>query len=435
MIIQILISEIPKLIGLMSNMKKNVFSTVKDSVLFVWRIPSFPVLFLLNFIFGLSMSFFMPFSSLFGIDEVGMSNTGFGIFMTLMALGGVSISSYIAKRSDTTISRKKLLILTSLTGVLGYTLFAFLRNYYELAVTAFFLLGTTAAAVPQLWAYARDVLRENDIPSRETPLIMNIFRMFFALSWTVGPALGAWLLLIVGFKGLFLFVAAGHFLAFLTIVFLLKDVVKQKKVAKHTLSIKKWLVKPHIFANLAAALLLSAATSIHMLNVPQFITKVLDGSEMDVGIIFSVPPIFEVPLMIAVGVWATRINNALLVKIGYALAFTYFLLLGFVTEPWQIYPLQILSAAQVSITAGLAISYFQDFIPEAPGTATTLYMNAAKIGSTIGYLLFGFISEFINYGTIINMYTCIAGVGFLLLTFFGKEKLKSSRSKPQVHEL
>jgi MFS transporter, SET family, sugar efflux transporter len=416
-------------------MKKNIFSSVKGRVMFVWRIPSFPVLFLLNFIFGLSMSFFVPFSSLFGIDEVGMSNIAFGIFMTLMAIGGVSISSFIAKRSDTSISRKKLLIVTTLTGVLGYTLFAFLRNYYALAFTAFFLLGATAASVPQLWAYARDNLRENKIPSRETPFIMNVFRMFFALSWTVGPALGAWLLLTVGFEGLFLLVAAGHFLAFLTIVFLLKDVAKQNITGKDNLSVRRWIVKPHIFANLAAALLLSAASSIHMLNMPQFVMKVLNGSEMDVGYIFSVPPIFEVPMMIAVGVWATRIDNALLVKIGYVLAFTYFLLLGFVTEPWQIYPLQILGAAHISITAGLAISYFQDFIPEAPGTATTLYMNITSIGSTVGYLLFGLISEFTSYENIINVYTFFAGVGFLLLAFFGKEKLKSSRSKPKVQEL
>lgn len=103
---------------------------------------------------------------------------------------------------------------------------------------------------------------------------------------------------------------------------------------------------------------------------------------MDIGVIFSVPPIFEVPLMIMVGMLATKIDNGLLIKIGFLLACTYFLLFAFVTEIWQIYPLQILSAAQVSITAGIAISYFQDFIPDAPGTATTLYMNITQVGST-----------------------------------------------------
>lgn len=395
---------------------------LKEKALFVWRIPTFPVLFLINTILGFSTSFFIPFSSLFGIDEVGMSNAGFGVFMTVLALGGVVISSSIAKRSDTKLSRRKLLLITTLTGVIGYALFAFLRNYIALSLTAFFLLGASAAAVPQLWAYARDALKDSNIPAEQTPFIMNIFRMFFALAWTVGPALGAWLLILIDFQGLFLFVAAGYLLAFLTTWFLLKDVPKQQVVNKEALSVKSSLTKSHILANLAAALCLSAATSIHMLNVPQFVTKVLHGSEMDVGLIFSVPPVFEVPMMIGLGLLATRMDVSLLVKLGFITAFTYFLLFNFVTEPWQIYPLQILSAAQVSITGGIAISYFQDFMPEAPGTATTLYMNTTQIGSTVGYLLFGLISEVINYDHMIAVYTLFAGFACLCMVLYGKER-------------
>lgn len=414
----------------MNNMK-----TVKDKVLFMWKIPTFPVLFLINTIFGLSMSFFIPFSSLFGIDEVGMSNASFGIFMTIMAIGGVVISSNIAKRSDTKTSRKKLLLLTSLTGILGYTLFAFLRDYWALIIVAFVLLGTTAASVPQLWAYARDALKAANVPSEETPFIMNVFRMFFALAWTVGPALGSWLLVVVDFKGLFLFVACGYLLAFLTIFFLLKDVEKQTPASKESLSVKKYLVRPHIVANLAAAMLLAAASSIHMLNVPQFVTKVLGGTEMDVGMIFSVPPIFEVPFMVALGYLATKMDNGLLVKLGFFTAFAYFFLFSFVTETWQIYPLQILSAAQVSITAGIAISYFQDFIPDAQGTATTLYMNSTQIGQTVGYLLFGFISEFIPYGDLVLIYSIFAGVGFVFLLLFGKQKITVPVVEAKVNDI
>jgi MFS transporter, SET family, sugar efflux transporter len=410
---------------------------MKEKVLLVWNIRSFPALFLINFIFGLSASFFLPFSSLFGIDEVGMSNIGFGLFMTITAIGGVMVSSYIAKLSDTSMSRKKLLIATSLSGVVGYGLYAFLRSYIGLGLTGFFVLGVTAAAVPQLWAYARDALKQANVAKEDTPFIMNVFRMFFALSWTVGPALGAWLLQIGGFKGLFLFVAAGYFLALIGIIFLLKDVSSEKGVIQtEAPSVGKYIKRPYIFGYLAAAFLLSTATSIHMLNVPQFVIKVLHGTEMNVGVIFSVAPVFEVPLMVLVGVWATKIDNAILIKIGFFTAFLYFLLFGFVSEPWQIYPLQFLSAAQVSITAGIAISYFQDFIPEAPGTATTLYMNTTQIGSTLGYLLFGFISEMISYGQLIFIYTIFAGVGLLFLFMFGKQKqISYENSQQKAHNL
>ena len=408
----------------MMEMKNKAITAARERMLFVWRIPSFPVLFLINFILGLSSSFFAPFSSLFGIDEVGMSNVGFGIFMTVTALGGVTISSYIAKLSDTSLSRKKIMVLATFAGIIGYTLYAFLRNYYTLALTGFFILGVTGAAVPQLWAYARDALKQANIPSTDTPFIMNIFRMFFALAWTVGPALGAWLLQLIGFKGLFLFVASGYLLVFLTITFLLKDLSAQEVTIVKTppLSVGNYVKRPQIFAFLAATFLLSCAISIHMLNVPQFVTKVLHGTEMDVGMVFSVPPVFEVPLMILIGIWATKIDNSKLIKIGFGTAFVYFLLFGFVKEPWQIYPLQLLSAAQVSITGGIAISYFQDFIPEAQGTATTLYMNTTSIGSTLGFLLFGIISEIFSYGTLIIFYTIFAGAGLLFLILAGKKR-------------
>jgi SET family sugar efflux transporter-like MFS transporter len=243
-------------------MKKNILSSMKERVVFVWKIPSFPILLLINLIFGLSSSFFVPFSSLFGIDEVGMSNIGFGIFMTIMAIGGIVISSYIAKLSDTRMSRKKILIISSIFGAIGYTLFAFLRSYIPLSLSAFFVLGVSASSIPQLWAYARDALKAADVKKEEVPFVMNIFRMFFALSWTIGPALASWLLVQVGFKGLFLFVGAGNFLAFLTIVFLLKDMESERITTQKAPNVREYLKKKHILGNLGAALLLSCASSI-----------------------------------------------------------------------------------------------------------------------------------------------------------------------------
>jgi SET family sugar efflux transporter-like MFS transporter len=397
---------------------------LKDRLLYVWKIPSFPILFLTNFIVGLSSSFFAPYSSLFGLDEVGMSNIGFGVFMTIMSLGGITISTYIGKRSDQKVSRKRLMILTSIAAVLGYFGFAYLRNYYLLAIVGFFLLGTASATTPQLWAYAREVLSKSNVPKHETPYVMNVFRAFFALAWTVGPALAAWVLLMLGFRGLFSFVALGYFLTLLAITFLLKDVPFTKVEKKKKVVLRKVIFQPYIFANIVAMLLLTASTSINMMNVPQFVTKVLHGTEMNVGIIFSVPPVFEVPFMLAFGVLATKLDNALLIKLGFLISFIYFSLIGFVTEPWQIYPLQILSAAQVSITAGIAVTYFQDFIPSEPGTATTLYMNTQQVGSILSFLLFGVLSQYLNYRSV--FYVCVAftGIALLILLISGKQQVK-----------
>ncbi|NGY76122.1 hypothetical protein F6Y02_06545 (plasmid) [Bacillus megaterium] len=51
---------------------------IKKNIEMLWGIPMFPVLLLGNFVFGLATSFFAPYASLFGIDEVAMSNMQFG---------------------------------------------------------------------------------------------------------------------------------------------------------------------------------------------------------------------------------------------------------------------------------------------------------------------------------------------------------------------
>ncbi|MCJ7987894.1 MFS transporter [Priestia sp. OVL9] len=111
---------------------------IKKSIEMLWGIPMFPVLLLGNFVFGLATSFFAPYASLFGIDEVGMSNMQFGFFMTIISVGAVVITTIIGKTSDRVPSRKKLLLLTTGAAILGYAGFAFIRNFYLLAFIAFY---------------------------------------------------------------------------------------------------------------------------------------------------------------------------------------------------------------------------------------------------------------------------------------------------------
>ncbi len=401
---------------------KRMLTSAKHRIVLVWKIPSFPILLLLNFMFGLSMSLFIPFSSIFGIDVVGMSNMAYGVFMTVMAIGGVVISTYIGKLSDRSISRKLLLIVTSLAAILGYIGFAYIRDYYVLSFVAFFLLGMASATMPQLWAHAREVLEESEVPKKEVPYVMNVFRMFSALAWTVGPAFAGWVLVFVDFEGLFLMVALGFFLSIIAIVFFLKDEPKKQDMSGRQVALGRFIFKPFIFANIVAMFLLHAATTINMQNIPQFVTKTLGGTEAHVGVIFSVPPVFEVPLMIMFGIMATKWDLGRLIRLGFLFSFLYFLLMWNVSAPWQIYPLQILSAANVAITAGLAVTYFQNFIPQEQGTATTLYMNAQKIGSTAGFLLFGYFSSLLSYENVFTICIIFTGVGLFILLIAGKER-------------
>jgi len=398
---------------------------VKKTIEMLWGIPMFPVLLLGNFVFGLATSFFAPYASLFGIDEVGMSNIQFGFFMTIISVGAVVITTIIGKTSDRVPSRKKLLLLTTCAAILGYAGFAFIRNFYLLAFIAFFLLGTAASIVPQLWAFTREALKQSAVQEKETPFVMNVFRAFFALSWTVGPAVAGWVLYVLGFKGLFLCVSGGYLLAAIALTLLLKDIEIEVEAKPAPVVLRKFIVQSHILKNIIAMTCMAMAASMANLNMSQFITKVLNGTEKQVGLVVSVPPVFEVPFMIVVGVLATKIGSRLLIRLGFGISVFYYGLLFLVTEPWQIYPIQILSAAQVSITAGIAVSYFQDFIPNEPGSATALYMNTTQVGNVFGFLGFGFFSSLIGYHNLYLLCTGLVIIGLtILLSERGTKKLK-----------
>ncbi|EFM09492.1 major facilitator superfamily MFS_1 [Paenibacillus curdlanolyticus YK9] len=402
----------------------------KSSNLF--RVEGFPSLILINILFGVSFSFVLPFTSLFGIDEVGMSNTSFGVFMTVSSIANVIVSTYIGKISDGNLSRRSLLLICSLAAAVGYATYAFVRDYYVLLIVSSLVLGIASSSLAQMFAYARELLTRSRLPENETPLYMNVFRTFFALSWTIGPALGSFILIKLGFKGLYLFVAAIYLIIIVSVFFFMKksDDVQEKELRTRasapSVPLRTIIFQSHILINLIAFTLIKAATTIGSMNMSQFMIKELHSGEEQIGIVFSIPPIFEIPFMLLTGVLATRVDNRILIRLGMLSATLYFTLLYVASHPWEVYLIQILSAATISITSGVAITYFQNFIPDMPGTATSLYMNTSTVGSMVAFLLFGFTAELYGYRFVNLVCALLAVASLVLLLAVRKREARAS---------
>jgi MFS transporter, SET family, sugar efflux transporter len=86
---------------------------------------------------------------------------------------------------------------------------------------------------------------------------------------------------------------------------------------------------------------------------------------------------------------ATRVRHERLVLAAILLAAVYYGGLSLSGAPVHVYVLQIASAAIVAVMSGVAITFFQRFLPEQSGTATNLYSSASRLGSMVGYLTFG----------------------------------------------
>jgi SET family sugar efflux transporter-like MFS transporter len=367
---------------------------------------------------GFSTAFVMPFMSMFGTIEVGMSLFQFGALMTLNAMSGVVVATTLAHYSDTALPRRSVLLVGSLAGALGYAGYAHLRSFVPLLLVGTLVLSFSAVTFSQLFAYARELLQKAGIASSEAAFYINVFRMFIALAWTVGPAVASWVVARFSYRGLFL-CASGDLLLFACVVW--ATVPDEPPRARHagtsrSESLLTLLARRDILAHFVAFVLISAATTISMMNLPLLILKTLRGTEANVGIAYSVAPFFELPLMLYFGWLATKALPANVIRVGMLISLAYYsALVLFVRAPWHVYPCQALSAAATAVLSGVAITYFQSHLPRHPGTATNLYSNAQRIGSTAGYFLFVALAWRLGFRWVFAACALFAAFGFVLM--------------------
>ncbi len=389
---------------------------------------SFRILFVLNVLLGFAYSFIAPFMSMFGTMEVGMSKMRFGLFMTVTATAGILIGTALARYSDTHYSRRSMLLWGSISGVIGYLGYAYCRSFGGLLLIGSLVLGLSTVTFSQLFAHARELLEATEIAPAQRVFYMNAFRMFFALSWTVGPTIASWVTLRFSYRGLFL-CAAANFALFALVV--AKHVPATpprfaREASRASQSLFRILSRVDLLAHLSAMTLICAATTMSMVNLPLLILETLKGTQLNVGITYSVAPIFELPFMLYFGWLATKRDSAGIMRTGMVLAAAYFVCLELVVHPWQIYFCQILAAATTAVVSGIAITYFQSYLPQQPGTATNLYANAQRIGSTSGYFLFGSIAEHFGYRFVFGVCATFAvlSLGLMLVP------VRASREAP-----
>lgn len=377
----------------------------------------FVVLLAGNFILGLAYSLIMPFMSIFGTRDLGLSPWGFGLFMTANALSGIVITTRIARWSDIRFSRKSILIAGSLAGTAMYACFALLRNPWILLPISCLLGGIAGGTFSQSFALARDLLGRSGVPEKEAPFYINVFRIFFALSWTVGPALGAMIVARHSIAASFL--AAAALFSVYTLLSWLglahRPPTAQARVAAAAMPLSQALRLPGFLAHFIALTLMLSCATMGMMNLTLLILGPLSGDESHVGTAYGIAPIFELPFMYYAGVLAMRLQPARIMRWSALLAVAYYAGLALAREPWHVYPLQVLSAALVAVTSGLAITFFQEFLPGQAGTATNVYANAGRIGGTAGYLMFGWLGSTLGYRSVFAVCAAFCGAAWLIM--------------------
>jgi SET family sugar efflux transporter-like MFS transporter len=380
---------------------------------------AYPELFIVlvcNLLLGLAFSFVSPFYSMFGTIEVGMSNWTFGLFMTITSVSGIVVSTVLARWSDTRFSRRSILLIGCASGAAGYAGYAYVRSVLWLTVIGSVGIGISSIAFSQIFAYGREALTRHGIPDKDAPLYMNIYRLTLSLAWTVGPGVAAWVMVQYSYKGIFLVCAGLFFVLMVTIWLFVPSLPPAAGARALRVPLMELLRRPDLLCYFSAFVLVFTCMTMGIMNLPLMILHSLGGTEKQVGIAYSVAPFFELPFLLMFGVAAAKGSKpGPMIRLGVVIGVAYYLLLSQVRAPWQIYPIQILSAAMIAVLSGIAITFFQNYIPNQPGTATNLYTNANRLGSTVGYLCFGFLASGFGHRAVFLVCAAVCAAAFVLL--------------------
>lgn len=351
-----------------------------------------------------------PFLSLFLIKEVEAGPLEVGAFLLISALMSMVVSTLIGRLSDSRAIRRTLLVVAGVTGAAAWALFAVLRDYWLLLAVAVTLNAVASSQLPQMFAYARQLLERSG--SAKAPLAMSGLRMTMSIAWVGGPPLGALLIVGGGFTGLFVASAVVYVLAVVVALAWLPELGPSPAPA-HDVERQSGLRREVVFAALAFVLL-QCATSLGVAAMPLFVTEDLGGTTGDAGLVLGLCAALEIPLMLGFGALAMRFNHRVLVLAGGAVALAYYGVMLVTEATWQVMAAQVLHAIVISAVMGVGISYFQDLAPDRPGYASTLYTNTAKTSAMLAGPLLG-LAQFLGYRTAYGMGLVMSVLGLALL--------------------
>ncbi|MET8763228.1 sugar efflux transporter [Lentzea sp. NPDC004782] len=355
---------------------------------------------------GVSMAFALPFNSLFLTTEVKVTPLQLSVFLIASPLASVVASTILGKLSDGRVQRRYTLAAGGVAGVIGYGLFAVLRDYWLLLGTTVIFVAITSSLLPQLFAYGRQV-------SQGPSMVVSVLRTLLSVAWVAGPPLAALVVANVGWVGLYGATALLQLGVAVLAVLLPVPAAEPEETpvveeTGHTRAGFPFVAAAFVF--------LQGSVGLAVGGLPLFVTTELKGTAGDAGLAMGLCAALEIPMMLWFGALANRMSQHKLVVIGAAISLSYHGLMLFTHAVWQVLALQVLHATVISLVMGVGITYFQSLDPERPGHATTIFSNTQVVGGMISGALLGVAQQFgfrWIYGFTLTM--CVLGLMLLLV--------------------
>ncbi|WP_052283056.1 sugar efflux transporter [Kluyvera genomosp. 1] len=361
------------------------------------------------FMMGIAGALQAPTLSLYLSREVGVQPFWVGLFYTVNAVAGIVVSLGLAKRSDSRGDRRKLIMFCCLMAVGNALLFAFNRHYLTLITCGVLLASIANAAMPQLFALAREYA---DSSAREVVMFSSVMRAQLSLAWVIGPPLAFMLALNYGFTAMFSIAAAIFAISLALIALTLPSVARVEQpseVEQHQLSGWK---DSNVRMLFIASTLMWTCNTMYIIDMPLWISSDLGLPDSLAGILMGTAAGLEIPAMILAGFYVKRFGKRRMMVTAVAAGVLFYVGLIFFHSHTSLLVLQLFNAVFIGIVAGIGMLWFQDLMPGRAGAATTLFTNSISTGVILAGIVQGALAQSFGH---FSVYWVIAGISVVTL--------------------
>ena len=374
------------------------------SSLALLKVPSFAPALLAILFATLAEAVAGSYMALLAVEKVGMSPLELSAFLTLSAISGIAVTTLFGHLHDRKPVMWPLLVSLVAKGA-GYGFCVVVTDTWALLLVAFVLFGLSSASFALIFAMAKGYL---DRVGGETVLRgMASLRMTASLSWAIGPALGAGLVALWSFEGVF---AGAAILAVGALVIVL--VSRIKVVPAATVERQKITLDVVLAAAPAVVALTAFHTVMFMGSNAMSILVVRElGSETDVGLLFSLCAALEVVVMGLFVVRPTNGANHGLLFVGFLLFAVYFAMALLWPTLLSLYLGQIPRAAAIGIISIVGMAYVQELLPGRAGIAAALFGNTMSAGFLLSGIGTGVLAEALGFWSIFGVCAVLSLLG------------------------
>lgn len=356
----------------------------------LWRDPAIRLVILCLLLLGVLNSSIYPYQSLIGLTVAGLTESQFALMLVMASVVAVSASVLLGTLADRRAARRRIAFGTALVSLVGVTLMLLAPGPAVMVLAHGLLFPIASSLYGQFFALAR-LARTEEGPSRESTLgairsAMSLSFLGMLVIWTIafGSGIGV------------MWVYASALIAALGLVVLIwrdwpRDGQTEWEDRPSGLNFRAALAEMAHGRILSRVLLMGAIASagnLYMVLVSLVFTNTPGRGTADVALYVGLVAGWEVPCMLILPRLARQISRRTLLLAGTVIYVMHLALLPMLAaSPW-VWVLTLLAGIGGTAIITLPIGYYQDLLPDRPGTAGALLAVQKLVSDVFGATAF-----------------------------------------------